>query len=90
MDESQSKENSDKLAYLPPSYVHQCSVSVEGRADYQAALLYVVWNNGGPQPAMGYWLKSFNKKPPPVPGKSYTVPQINNCKPIHPETFMPD
>jgi ACS family pantothenate transporter-like MFS transporter len=27
---------------------------------------------------MGYWLKSFNKKPPPVPGKSYTVPQINN------------
>ena len=29
---------------------------------------------------MGYWLKSFNAKPPPVPGTTYTVPQINNCK----------
>lgn len=26
---------------------------------------------------MGYWLKSFNAKPKPVPGKSYTVGQIN-------------
>jgi MFS transporter, ACS family, pantothenate transporter len=44
------------------------------------ALLYVVWNNGNPQVAMGYWLKSFNKKPHPVPGVTFTVPQINNCK----------
>lgn len=42
------------------------------------ALLYIVWNNGGPQVAMGYWLKSFDKTPPPVPGTSFTVPQINN------------
>lgn len=27
---------------------------------------------------MGYWLKSFNKSPSPVPGVSFTVPQINN------------
>jgi len=27
---------------------------------------------------MGYWLKSFNKKPYPVPGVTFTVPQINN------------
>jgi len=27
---------------------------------------------------MGYWLKSFDKKPPPVPGVSFSVPQINN------------
>lgn len=26
---------------------------------------------------MGYWLKSFNKKPYPVPGKHYSVGQIN-------------
>ena len=45
-----------------------------------AALLYIVWNNGTLQPAMGYWLKSFNSHPPPVPGKSFTVPQINNCE----------
>jgi len=29
---------------------------------------------------MGYWLKSFNKKPHPVPGVTFTVPQINNRK----------
>ncbi|CAG8948088.1 unnamed protein product [Penicillium salamii] len=45
---------------------------------YLLPLLYIVWNNGIPQPSMGYWLKSFNKDPPPVPGTSYTVPQINN------------
>ena len=28
---------------------------------------------------MGYWLKSFNKEPAPVPGKHYTVEQINLC-----------
>jgi hypothetical protein len=27
---------------------------------------------------MGYWLKSFNKIPHPVPGVTFTVPQINN------------
>jgi ACS family pantothenate transporter-like MFS transporter len=26
---------------------------------------------------MGYWLKSFNKKPNPVPGVHFTIPQIN-------------
>ncbi|CAG7922067.1 unnamed protein product [Penicillium olsonii] len=45
---------------------------------YLLPLLYIVWNNGIPQPSMGYWLKSFNKDPPPVPGTHYTVPQINN------------
>ncbi|OJJ50431.1 hypothetical protein ASPZODRAFT_2118009 [Penicilliopsis zonata CBS 506.65] len=44
----------------------------------QLALAYVIWNNGLPQAAMGYWLKSFNDAPYPVPGKSYTVPQIND------------
>jgi hypothetical protein len=43
-------------------------------------MVYVIWNNGGPQQAMGYWLKSFNKKPHPVPGVTFTVPEINNCK----------
>ncbi|CAM1502329.1 Fc.00g043130.m01.CDS01 [Cosmosporella sp. VM-42] len=45
---------------------------------YLLPLLYVVWNNGWPQVAMGYWLKSFNKNPPPLPGKSFSVPEINN------------
>ncbi|KAJ5603401.1 hypothetical protein N7537_006357 [Penicillium hordei] len=45
---------------------------------YLLPLLYILWNNGYLQPAMGYWLKSFNAHPPPVPGKSYTVAQINN------------
>lgn len=40
-------------------------------------MLYVLWNNGGFQPAMGYWLKSFNKKPNPVPGTHFTIPEIN-------------
>jgi hypothetical protein len=26
---------------------------------------------------MGFWLKSFNAKPPPVPGTSFSVPDIN-------------
>jgi hypothetical protein len=41
-------------------------------------MIYVLWNNAYPQPAMGYWLKSFNADPPPVPGTSYSVAQINN------------
>ncbi|KAJ5383467.1 hypothetical protein N7517_001378 [Penicillium concentricum] len=45
---------------------------------YLLPLLYILWNNGLPQPAMGYWLKSFNANPAPVPGKTYTVAQINN------------
>jgi MFS family permease len=41
-------------------------------------MLYVIWNNGGPQAAMGYWLKSFNKaKNPPVPGVHFSVSDIN-------------
>jgi len=45
---------------------------------YLLPMLYVIWNNGSPQPAMGYWLKSFNKKPPPLPGTHFSVAQINN------------
>ncbi|RAO67586.1 uncharacterized protein BHQ10_003598 [Talaromyces amestolkiae] len=45
---------------------------------YLLPLLYVIWNNGSLQPAMGYWLKSFNKTPPPVPGTHYSISQINN------------
>lgn len=47
---------------------------------FGTALIYVVWNNGFFQPAMGYWLKSFNATPPPVPGTTYTVAQINDRK----------
>jgi MFS transporter, ACS family, pantothenate transporter len=42
------------------------------------AMIYVIWNNGAVQPAMGYWLKSFNTHPPPVPGTHFSIPQINN------------
>ncbi|KAM0469631.1 hypothetical protein ACHAP7_009862 [Fusarium lateritium] len=45
---------------------------------YFLPIIYVLWNNAYPQQAMGYWLKSFNADPPPVPGTSYSVSQINN------------
>ncbi|KIH87316.1 MFS transporter, ACS family, pantothenate transporter [Sporothrix brasiliensis 5110] len=45
---------------------------------YLLPLLYILWNNGGYQNAMGYWLKSFNADPPPVPGVSFTIGQINS------------
>ncbi|KAI7773138.1 hypothetical protein LA080_011748 [Diaporthe eres] len=45
---------------------------------YLLPLCYVVWNNGWAQPAMGYWLKSFNETPAPVPGKSFSVADIND------------
>ncbi|CAK7225278.1 hypothetical protein SCUCBS95973_005810 [Sporothrix curviconia] len=45
---------------------------------YLLPLLYILWNNGSYQNAMGYWLKSFNADPPPVPGVSFTIRQINN------------
>lgn len=41
-------------------------------------MIYVIWNNGAAQQAMGYWLKSFNTNPPPVPGTHFSIPQINN------------
>ncbi|KAK4703727.1 MFS transporter, ACS family, pantothenate transporter, partial [Phenoliferia sp. Uapishka_3] len=44
---------------------------------YLFPILYALYLPGGPQQAMGYWLKSFNAKPAPVPGHRYTVPQIN-------------
>ncbi|WVR03027.1 hypothetical protein IAU60_000016 [Kwoniella sp. DSM 27419] len=45
---------------------------------YFLPVIYVLWNNAYPQPPIGYWLKSFNaKKNPPVPGKTFTVEQIN-------------
>ncbi|KAJ7243446.1 major facilitator superfamily domain-containing protein [Mycena rebaudengoi] len=37
---------------------------------------YVLWNNGSVQSPMQFWLKSFNIKPFPVPGISYSVSQI--------------
>ncbi|KAE8378049.1 major facilitator superfamily domain-containing protein [Aspergillus bertholletiae] len=45
---------------------------------YLLPLVYIVWNNGYPQPGMGYWLKSFNTTPAPVPGTIFSIPQINN------------
>jgi len=40
---------------------------------------------------MGYWLKSFNNKAhPPVPGVTFTVAQINNCKSISRVLSIPD
>ncbi|KAE8151429.1 major facilitator superfamily domain-containing protein [Aspergillus avenaceus] len=55
---------------------------------YLLPLLYIVWNNGYPQPGMGYWLKSFNEKPAPVPGTSFSVPQINNYPMVTTGTFI--
>ncbi|TLD32514.1 transporter protein [Venturia nashicola] len=52
------------------------------------ALLYVIWNNAIPQVAMGYWLKSFNKKPAPVPGIHFTVPEINNLPLVSEAIFI--
>ncbi|KAI5481213.1 MFS general substrate transporter [Pseudohyphozyma bogoriensis] len=43
---------------------------------YVLPILYVIWNNAFVQNPMSYWLKSFNKTPAPVPGKSYSVSQI--------------
>ncbi|KAG6364809.1 hypothetical protein INS49_006413 [Diaporthe citri] len=45
---------------------------------YLLPLCYVVWNNGWAQPAMGYWLKSFNETPAPVLGTSFSVADIND------------
>jgi ACS family pantothenate transporter-like MFS transporter len=45
---------------------------------YLLPLCYILWNNGYGQLASGYWYKSFNKKPYPVPGHFYTVAQIND------------
>ncbi len=44
---------------------------------YLLPIVYVIWNNAFAQPAMGYYLKSFNTTPPPVPGTSFTISQIN-------------
>jgi ACS family pantothenate transporter-like MFS transporter len=44
---------------------------------YLLPVLYVIWNNGSPQPAMGFWLKSFNAKPAPLPGTKFSVSEIN-------------
>ncbi|KAH6970946.1 major facilitator superfamily domain-containing protein [Ilyonectria sp. MPI-CAGE-AT-0026] len=45
---------------------------------YVLPMAYVVWNNGWPQAGMGYWLKSFNVEPAPVPGTSFSIQDINN------------
>ncbi|KAI4603769.1 hypothetical protein KJ359_003589 [Pestalotiopsis sp. 9143b] len=44
---------------------------------YLLPLLYIVWNNGFLQAGMGYWLKSFNTTPAPVPGTTYSISDIN-------------
>ena len=50
--------------------------------------MYVSFLNGEIVQPMGYWLKSFNTKPAPVHGVSYTVPQINLCECFYDE-FAP-
>lgn len=40
-------------------------------------MVYVIWNNSGIHQPMGFWLKSFDSIPSPVPGVTYTVSQIN-------------
>ncbi|OKL61245.1 hypothetical protein UA08_03113 [Talaromyces atroroseus] len=55
---------------------------------YLLPLLYILWNNGGPQAAMGYWLKSFDKDPPPVPGTYFSIPQINNLPNVTSAIFI--
>ncbi|CDZ97527.1 Permease of the major facilitator superfamily [Phaffia rhodozyma] len=40
--------------------------------------MYMLYNNAIAQTPMGYWLKSFNNTTnPPVPGRTYSVSQIN-------------
>ncbi|WVF67012.1 hypothetical protein IAT40_001755 [Kwoniella sp. CBS 6097] len=52
---------------------------LESRPSSKAGIhMSFIWNNGGGQSAMGYWLKSFNDPiNPPVPGKTYSVEDIN-------------
>ncbi|KAK0462844.1 major facilitator superfamily domain-containing protein [Desarmillaria tabescens] len=37
---------------------------------------YVLWLNGAISSPIQYWLKSFNTTPPPVPGRRFSVTQI--------------
>ena len=48
---------------------------------HPSAFTYVIWNNGILQNPMPFWLKSFNAKPAPVPGVSYSVSDINQREP---------
>jgi MFS family permease len=67
--------------YILRMYLTFCPTSVVDRAYKQfTAMLYVIWNNGVYQPGMGFWLKSFNKEPFPVPGTRFSVPEINYCR----------
>lgn len=50
---------------------HALSLSPSLPLTFDIALLYIVWNNGWPQPGMGFWLKSFDKTPAPLPGTSF-------------------
>ncbi|KAK0498033.1 allantoate permease [Armillaria luteobubalina] len=43
---------------------------------YILPIEYVLWLNGAITIPTQYWLKSFNTSPPPVPGKSFSVTQI--------------
>ncbi|OCF60227.1 pantothenate transporter [Kwoniella mangroviensis CBS 10435] len=73
-----SKWNKDKFKKLFKSW-----------HTYILPFLYVIWNNGGGQQAMGYWLKSFNATPAPVPGVHFSVPEINQpCSLIFAATLL--
>jgi len=45
---------------------------------YILPMLFGVWGISSPQNPLLYYLKSFNAKPAPVPGRHFTIPQINN------------
>ncbi|KAG7442775.1 MFS general substrate transporter [Guyanagaster necrorhizus] len=47
---------------------------------------YVLCANGGISSPLQYWLKSFNSHPPPVPGKHFSVTQIQLLP--HPATVI--
>jgi hypothetical protein len=61
-------------------YVLRESEPAINKLTLKIALLYVFWNNSYPQPVMGFYLKSFNAKPAPVPGRHYSISQINQCE----------
>lgn len=67
-----------------PSNILRCTVSYSSTSHGVRLVLYFVFlSTGWVQCRLtldfsnSYWLKSFNSKPAPVPGKSYTVGQIN-------------
>ncbi|ORY26989.1 major facilitator superfamily domain-containing protein [Naematelia encephala] len=45
---------------------------------YVLPMVFGFWGISGPQNPLLYYLKSFNKTPAPVPGRHFTIEQINN------------